>query len=220
MFAERVPRGRVVALIGLVLVALVLAGFLLLGGNDSHTPAASTAKASPTPSATPAVKPTALPTTVSTKAPQLSAPEKTASAKATSRLTDFLDKSATALGNNNGKADLASLAAGPALGEIQALAQQYKFEDMTVSGTPKALGSRVVSANLGAKPASVTLAVCLDNRPVVVRDAKGRNLVKHRSRAEQIVLNLYELQEVKNSWLVVNHSIPANSSCKRIGISS
>lgn len=225
MLSARSRRTRIlIALLSVVVIAAAVIGIRTLG-HSSATSASSglsngDGKTAPTSSSTPQVKPSKLATTVPTTAPKLTAQEKAASVKATTRLTDFLGQSASALGRNDGKADLAPLAAGPALGEIQALAQQYKSEDLKVTGAPKVLGSRVVSADLGARPASMTLAVCLDNRPVVVRNAKGHSLVKHRTAAELVVLNLYQLQEVDNAWLVVNHSIPADSSCKRIGISS
>ena len=41
----------------------------------------------------------------------------------------------------------------------------------------------------------MTVAVCLDNSPVIARDAKGRNLSKNRRASELTVLNLYEVQQ-------------------------
>lgn len=203
----------------LVGVLVVFVALRLIGGDDS--PAAgrsSSAKPSesPSPSKTPAIKVTRLPTKVPASAPRLSAEEKAAGATATSRLTAFLTKSSTALARNDGKADVGAYAAGPALGEIESLAVQYDHEKMTISGAPKVLGSQVVAANLASKPKSVTVAVCLDNSPVIARDAKGRNLSKNRSASELKVLNLYSVQQVKGRWLVVNHSIPADSSCKQL----
>jgi hypothetical protein len=217
--ADAVRNRALVAVVTVLVAALVVVVALRLIGDDgSSTGAKASAKpsASPTPTRTPPVKVTRLPTKVPAAAPRLNAEEKAAGAEATSRLTAFLAKSSSALARNNGKAPVGAYAAGPALGEIESLAVQYDHEKMTVSGAPKVLGSKVVAARLGGKPKSVTVAVCLDNSPVIARDAKGRNLSKNRSPSELKVLNLYEVQQVRGDWLVVNHSIPADSSCRQL----
>ncbi len=203
----------------LVGVLVLVAGFRLLGGDGgSEAKGASAAQASPSPSAsrTPAIKVKRLPTKVPTRAPALDADQKAAGVQATSQLVTFLTRSSAALARNDGKAAVTTLAAGPALGEIESMAVQNDHEKLTMSGAPKVLGSKVVAADLSSTPQSVTVAVCLDNSPVVLRDAKGRNLSKHRSASVLKVLNLYGVQRVKGTWLVVNHSIPADSSCKQL----
>lgn len=221
MLALRTSRGRIVAgLVALVVLAGVLLGVRALTGDDGSGSTASSAS-KPSASPTPDAKPTTLPSKVPTRAPSLSVPEKKAATAASGSLTTFLHSSYTALAANDGKANgVSDDAAGPALGEIQAIAAQYKNEGMTITGTPKVRASRVVATDLATTPPTVTLAVCLDNRPVTVRDAKGRSLTKHRTRSEQIVLNLYQVQHLDGHWLVVNHSIPANSSCKQMKTSS
>jgi hypothetical protein len=219
--ALRAVRGRRLGVVVATLVAIAaVSAWALLHGGETASRASSASHSSDTPAPTPSPTTKDMSTKVPAAAPKLDAQQKQASTEASASLVRFLKDSAVALARKDGKAELGSLAAGPALGEIQALAAQYKYEDITVSGSPKVLGSRVVSADVGAKPAKVTLALCLDNRSVTPRDAKGHSLVKNRSPAEQVVLNLYEVQRVQNDWLVVNHSFPADSSCKRIGISS
>lgn len=206
----------------LVGVLVVVAGFRLLGSDTpgaSKSASAAKPSASPSASRTPTIKVTRLPNKVPAAPPRLSAAQKAAGTTATTRLTDFVAKSSAALSKNNGKAAVDSYAAGPALGEIQSLAVQNQHEKTSMSGTPKVLGSQIVSANLSSTPKSVTVAVCLDNSPVIARDAKGRNLSKHRSASELTVLNLYEVQQLHGDWLVVNHSIPADSSCKQMKLS-
>ena len=219
---DGVRRQALIAAVTVLVGALVVfLGFRLIGGGDSNASgSASAAKPSASPSAkrTPSIKVTRLPSKVPA-APRLNAAQKAAGAKASSQLVTFLGKSSAALAQNNGKAAVSTYAAGPALGEIQVLAIQYHHEKTTISGTPKVLGSQVVAAHLSSTPKSVTVAVCLDNSPVIARDAKGRNLSKHRLPSELTVLNLYEVQQLKGKWLVVNHSIPADSSCKQMKLS-
>jgi hypothetical protein len=216
-------RALIAAVTVLVAALVVVVALRLIGDDGSNAGQSSaakpTAKPSPSPSRTPSIKVTRLPNKVPAAGPRLNAAQKAAGAEATNRLTSFLAKSSTALARNNGKAPVSAYAAGPALGEIQSLAVQYDHEKMRVSGAPKVLGSEIVAANLSSKPKSVTVAVCLDNSPVIARDAKGRNLSKHRSPSELTVLNLYEVQQRHGDWLVVNHSIPANSSCKQMKLS-
>ena len=206
-------RGRALGVLAALVVVGVIALVLQLAGGGDDTSGTNPTAGGSTPTAAPKATPSQLPTAVPSAAPKLSTQQRAASKKADEHLRAFVVKSAAALVHNStGKVDLGSFAAGPALGEIQSLAVQYHHEDMTVRGTPKALTSEVVSANLTGRPPSVTL----DNRPVSVHDAKGRNLSRHRSPSELMVLNLYELQQLNGNWVVVNHSIPANSSCKNI----
>jgi hypothetical protein len=198
-------------------VAIIAVIWRSAGSSDVVAPSGATSTPASTPgsASTPKVAPRPLPTAMPTQPVRLTAAEKQASSVAGASLRSFIGVSAGALAADNGKADISSAAAGPALGEIQALATQYHHEDMSVSGAPRVLSTRVVSADLGARPPTVSLAVCLDNRPVTVRDAKGRDLGRHRTASELTVLNLYQLQRVAGQWLVVNHSIPAQSSCQR-----
>lgn len=223
MVSLRAVRGRTfVVLLSTLAVVAAGAAFVWLqgddGGRNAGTSSARQSTGTPAPTPSPSLKD--MPSKVPAKAPALDAREKAAATDAEANLRDFLSRSAAALTRNDGKANLASLAAGPALGEIQALATQYKVEEIKVSGSPKVLGARVLSADLDAKPATLTFAVCLDNSSVAPRDANGRNLAKNRSPAERVVLNLYQVQKLQDEWLVVNHSIPADSNCKRIGVSS
>jgi hypothetical protein len=218
---QDVRRPALIAAVTVLVSALVVVVALRLIGDDgstaSHSSAAKPAASpSPSPTRAPSIKVTRLPSKVPASVPRLNAEQKAAGATATSRLTSFLTKSSTALARNNGKAPVSDYAAGPALGEIESMAVQYDHEKMKVSGTPKVLGSKIVSAAPSSNPRSVTVAICLDNSPVVLRDVKGRNLSKHRSASELTVLNLYSVQQVKGKWLVVNHSIPADSSCKQL----
>ncbi len=203
-----------------IALAVVIAVRVFGGEGSAEVGRNSAAKPSAQPSASsspsPSVRLTKLPDVVPTSSPSLDAKQKAAGTVATTRLVSFLAKSSAALERNDGKAAVAAYAAGPALGEIQSLAVQYDKEQLSVRGTPKVLGSKIVAADLSSKPQSMTLAVCLDNSPVVVRDVKGRNLSKHRRPSELKVLNLYELQKPADDWLVVNHSIPADSSCKQL----
>lgn len=214
-------RALVAASSVLVIALAVVIAVRLFGGEGSAdvgraSAAQPSAQPPASPSASPTVRLTKLPDVVPSAAPRLDAKQKAAGAVATTRLVSFLAKSSAALARNDGKAAVAAYADGPALGEIQSLALQYDNEHMTVRGTPKVLGSKVVAADLSSKPQSMTVAVCLDNSPVIVRDVKGRNLSKHRRPSELKVLNLYELQKTADDWLVVNHSIPADSSCKQL----
>lgn len=231
--SDAVRNRALIAVVGAVVIVLAVVVAVRVFGGESSGAAGQTSSSQPSsdasskpskpskPSKSPtkSVRVSKLPDAMPDSAPQLDAAQKTAGTTATSRLGAFLNQSSAALARNNGKAGIDSYAAGPALGEIEALALQYDKEDMTISGAPKVLGSEIVAAKPSAAPPSVTVAVCLDNSSVIVRDAKGRNLSKRRSPSELKVLNLYELQKLDGSWLVVNHSIPANSSCKPMNLS-
>jgi len=226
--SDAVRSRALIAVAGAVVVVLAVVVAVRVFGGESSNAAGQTSSSKPSSEDSPdpsskassapvkSVKVSKMPTSMPTSTPRLDADQKAAGAKAKSRFEAFLTQSSAGLARNNGKADVSTYAAGPALGEITALAAQYDNEDMKISGAPKVLGAEVVAAKPSANPPSVTLAVCLDNSPVIVRDAKGRNLSKRRLPSELKVLNLYELQQVDGSWLVVNHSIPADSSCKQM----
>ena len=208
-----------IAVAGVLVVALAVVVAVRVLGGDSPAEAGQASATRPSSSPSSSVRVTQLPTAAPSSAPRLDSEQKTAAAKATDRLVSFLSRSSAALARNDGKADLGSYAAGPALGEIESLAVQYDKEQLTIHGAPRVLGSEILAVNLSSSPRSATVAVCLDNSPVIVRDVKGRNLSKRRSASELTVLNLYELQQVADDWMVVNHAIPADSSCKQMKLS-
>lgn len=171
------------------------------------------------PPAAPAAAPTASPTPTESTAPSTPTPapsdselapdEAAAAQEAEQSLVSLVQ-----LGNEVGADPTASLdgieelASGFVLGEIQALAAERAQLGYTQTGEAKVTSVTVDDVDLGGRPPSLTLDVCVDVSDIDVLDADGTSLSANMYLPDTPVHHRYGAQQLDGRWKLVSHDLP------------
>lgn len=106
---------------------------------------------------------------------------------------------------------LVTVAAGPALQELQALVQEFDDNGWSMVGTPEVVSSTVVSVDAEADPPSAVIEVCLDSSGVDVVDSSGTSQLDER--APQRALNIFTMDLVEGRWVLRERTFPVQTAC-------
>lgn len=108
---------------------------------------------------------------------------------------------------------LAKVAYGAALGELQAQTEEFAVNGWQQIGTVTVSGSPEVTTRTQKNVKQIVVKLCLDSSNLEIRD-DAKNLVLTKVQpGKRTNLNIYVLQEVSDTWLVVEHTFPGSTNC-------
>ena len=109
--------------------------------------------------------------------------------------------------------DFTAVAAGVALGELEAQHQEFASNGWQQSGTVTVVGTPAVTTQGQGADQRITVVVCLDSSAVQLVDNTGATVLKAEKAGTRKNLNNYVVQEVDGKWLVIDHSFPDDPHC-------
>ena len=109
--------------------------------------------------------------------------------------------------------DFTVVAAGVALGELEAQHQEFASNGWQQSGTVTVVGTPAVTTQGQGLDQRITVVVCLDSSAVQLVDNTGATVLKAEKAGTRKNLNNYVVQEVDGKWLVIDHSFPDDPHC-------
>ena len=237
--AERHTNRKILAVVGVVVIAAIAVGVVALGGesDDGASPAAETVTSSdaaapstssdadPVPSTSvamssddtvPDVPVTPAPTTSDSTTLPSQPVEPPDDRVATRTVEDFLAETVEAINpsatsNSGSLPDLSQVAIGAVLGELDATRAEFEVMGWTQVGAPTIADLRVVTPPTEAAPTEVVVEACLDNSDVRIVDSAGNDV--RTSTTAPRSLNIYVLRWTEGRWLVAEHTFPDDPDC-------
>lgn len=177
---------------------------------------ASTSTPTPTPTSSATSTPTSSPSApISTPSPSTPAtPNPPPLKDATVTVSDFLAATAIIAPDAPDTADqLAKVAAGSIIAEIENDQQELVANGWTQKGTPIVDSLSIVSNDATATPPSAVVQACIDSSAVVTFDSDGKPLAGPGDAKPDRALNIFKLQRDGTSWRVTARSFPNDTTC-------
>lgn len=211
--------------IALVTVTL-LAAVAVVGVAWDAWPAgkSSTAEGSPATPPQPDQASTSTPTSTPTLSPSAPNPTSSPSTPATPSLpplkdatvtvSEFLAAAAIIAPDAPDTADqLAKVAAGSIIAEIENDQQELVANGWTQEGTPVVHSISLVSNDATATPPSAVAQACIDSSAVVTFDSDGKPLAGPGDAKPDRAMNIFKLQHDGTSWRVTARTFPDDTTC-------
>jgi hypothetical protein len=131
-------------------------------------------------------------------------------AVATTAITAFLDAIVSPADPTDAatSSELAAVADGVILEELQAESLEFDTNEWVRTGAPAVVWTKVVESDSAA--GTMTVEACLDSSGVVVTDASGNALP---ATTTPRAINIYTLHQGDRGWVVTARTFPDNPSC-------
>jgi hypothetical protein len=176
-------------------------------GNRSGSPAAKSSNTSPPTSAPEPSKTAGQPTTGAANPTQIAG-----------AVSSFLETvaEATAVPRDDAlelETELAGVATGPILLEIENQRQELEVNGWTISGEPSVVSVNVEDSDLRSSPATATVSACIDSTEVTTVDSSGEPLQTTAPAPRKRAINIYTLEFASGEWRVASRTFPDNPKC-------
>jgi hypothetical protein len=109
--------------------------------------------------------------------------------------------------------DFTGVAAGVALGELQARFDEFANNEWVQTGSIQVAGTeRVEVVSIGGVPTH-RFSTCVDSSGIEIRDSAGAVVLAAVPAGTRKAINTYDIQQQKGTWVVVGHSFPDSAAC-------